>query len=86
MGRAGLRLAHAAVHNEACVVVVFHELRVAGGELRDERVHLVVQRGVGDVELADELRAGGAAGGHGVARLADARGTKFSNQGEEFLV
>jgi len=72
--RLGFRLGTAAVHDDAGVVGVFPELCVRGGELRDARVHLVVQHGIGGGKLVGHLIGGGAAGSHGVARLADARG------------
>ena len=82
----GFGLAAAAVHDDAGVVVVGHKLCVAYCELRDESIQLIVQRGIGGIKLVGELLGGGAAGGYGFARFAQARGVgvNFCLQVREF--
>jgi hypothetical protein len=41
------------VHDDAGGTVVGHKHRLRDAELPDERVHLVVQRGIGGIERAD---------------------------------
>lgn len=55
-------------------MVVFHKLRIGGGELRHKRVHLIVQRGIGGIKLIRQLLGGRRTGGHGVTRFGQARG------------